>query len=45
MTQVLNRRFAAWLLLAVAVFGLAADCGGEGGWSQEGGDSEPHWRH
>lgn len=32
------------MIAAVALGGLAADCGGEGGMYQGGGDSEPGWR-
>lgn len=37
------RLFAA-ALLALLLGGVAADCGGEGGMYQGGGDSEPGWR-
>lgn len=43
-----TRKFAkivlAWLIITVAVLGVCADCGGEGGMYQGGGDSEPGWR-
>lgn len=44
MTITLSRRFVALAFLAVLVGGLAADCGGEGGLYQGGGDSQPHHR-
>jgi hypothetical protein len=33
------------MITAVALGGLAAECQSQGGWSQEGGDSEPRWRN
>lgn len=32
------------MIAVVALGGLAAECGGEGGMYQGGGDSEPGWR-
>jgi hypothetical protein len=42
-----SRQLKMIMLSVVAAFafaGLAADCGGEGGMYQGGGDSEPGWR-
>ena len=34
----------AWLVIAVAVLGVCAQCQSEGGMWQGGSDSEPGWR-
>jgi hypothetical protein len=34
----------AWALITVAVLGVCAECAGEGGTYQGGGDSEPYHR-
>ena len=45
MAQLINRKFAAMLLAAVALLGgLAAGCADEGGMYQGGNDSSPYWR-
>jgi len=42
--MMIAKRFIALALLAVLVLGVCAECQSEGGWSQGGSDSEPHWR-
>lgn len=45
MAQLINRKMAAWALVLVALLGgLAAECSGEGGMYQGGGDSSPYYR-
>jgi hypothetical protein len=34
----------AWALITVVALGVCAECQSQGGWSQGGSDSEPHWR-
>jgi len=44
MTHSINRRFVVWMIMILAVLGVAADCSSTSGTYQGGNDSSPYYR-